>query len=275
MPKIKAKEPIKFPLHIYEGNKLEQLGALYEDWKSCTKCSLSDTRAHDTIVFGDGNPDAKVLIIGEAPGEDEASSGLPFIGQSGKLLNQLLAITSDNTNIQELAEWYSKAPHTKTNEKDFHAAVNEWRASEFFITNVVGCRPPDNRTLTPKEIEVCWERVWNIIYTVDPWLIITVGKTALQAVLKRKSVDITRVRGSVFDAEYDGRIGKMKYTIIPVLHPSYLLRKADWKVKGGDFDKTVKDFHMALSMYDKMREQNLGTPLPSRLESQWTKPTTS
>src|SRR5258708_1267781 len=108
MPKVKPKEVIKISLHIYEGNRLEQLNSLYEEWKGCTRCPLGSTRKHEEIVFGDGNPESKVLIVGEAPGEEEENTGLPFVGQSGRLLNQILARTSNDSGIQELSQWYSK-----------------------------------------------------------------------------------------------------------------------------------------------------------------------
>jgi uracil-DNA glycosylase family 4 len=267
--KRKKKEvvEVKIPLPVLQGDRLQHLGNQYDIWSTCTKCDLHNFRPQkDFIVYGDGNPDSKVLIVGEAPGEDEEDCGIPFVGKSGKLLNQILAACSDDTGIQDLVKWYAKAPRSKENEAKFHDAVNEWRSHEFFITNVVACRPPENRTPTPHEIETCWPRVWDIIYTLDPWVIFAVGKTALQALLRKKQVEITKYRGQVFDAEYEGRIGKMKYTVIPVYHPSYLLRKADYKVKGGEFDKTMKDFHTAFRIYDRMREQNLGIPIPFRME---------
>lgn len=261
------KEVEKVPLPVLQGNTAtDKLTLLYEQWKDCQKCDLHNFRAGNNIVFGEGNPESKLLIVGEGPGAEEEESGMPFMGNSGKLLNQMLSRVSDNPEIQELAKWYAKVPHSKGNEEKFHAAINKWREEEFFITNVVACRPPDNRPPTPDEAEACWERLYNIIYTIDPWVIVAVGKTALQALLHKKQVEITKYRGQVFDAEYDGRIGKMKYTIIPIFHPSYLLRKADWKIKGGDSEKTQKDLYTIMRIYDRMREQYLGIPVPQRME---------
>jgi uracil-DNA glycosylase family 4 len=263
MTKLKT----KISLNVYQGDNMARLGNLYNEWSNCQKCDLGNFRPTDSgIVFGNGNPDAKIVIVGEAPGAEEEETGLPFVGSSGRLLNQMLAQVSDDTGIQELVKWYSKAPRHKDNDTKFQAAINDWRNDEFFVTNAVCCRPPENRTPIPDELEACWERLYNIIYTIDPWIIIAVGKSALQTLLRKKQVELTKYRGQVFDAEYTGRITKMKYTIIPIFHPSYLLRKADWKVKGGDFEKTLKDLYTAMKIYDRMREQYLGIPIPVRME---------
>lgn len=252
------------------GTKAEQLQALYNSWYGCKRCGLADFRMqpsgdpNDDIVFGDGNPDAAVMFIGEAPGEEEEGTGLPFIGSSGKLLNRMLANTSDNENIRKAYDWFRKGRLTVEKEKEFHEYVFNWRREEFFFTNTVACRPPENRQPTGMEAKACWERLWSLIYTVDPMVIVAVGKVALSTLLRKQS-EITKIRGQLFDVEFDGRVGKLKYPVLPMLHPSYLLRKADWDTKGGDFDKTLDDLLKALRIGDTLRNKNFGTPIPKRM----------
>jgi uracil-DNA glycosylase len=272
-PKRTRKKKEEAPLNLLdaEGTKKEKLLALYDQWYGCRRCGLCDFRRNpdgtmlEDIVFGEGNPDAPVLIIGEGPGAEEEATGLPFVGPAGQMMNQLLAYTSDDPEIQELAKWYSKTSHTKANEDKFHAKVFEWRKENFFITNVVSCRPPDNRAPLPAEVKACFERLYNIIYIVDPMLIITVGKTALEA-LTKKTAEITKKRGSLFEVEIPGRVTPVRYPVVPVLHPSYLLRVADWKMEGGWYDKTVDDLMKAMKHVDWLKERNYGTPMPGRVK---------
>lgn len=262
--KKKGKDEEGTPLHAFQGSKQEQLQQLYNQWYACKRCELSNWREGEDVCFGSGNPDASVLFIGEAPGEEEANHSMPFIGPSGVLLNKLLAQTTDNEDIWELWKWVSKGTLTKDKEASFQEKVVEWREKEFFVTNVVACRPPENRQPTGNEAKACWERLWNIIYIVDPMIIVAVGKIALTTLLK-KNAEITKVRGQIFDVEYQGRVGTLKYPVVPVLHPSYLLRKADWKEKTGDYQKTVGDLLKALRIADTLKNKNFGTPVPKRV----------
>lgn len=264
---------LSIQLQVRTGTKEEQLKSLYDDWYGCNRCMLGDFRCdamgHSSkeICFADGSPDAHVMIIGEAPGEEEEATSIPFIGQSGKLLNQMLAQVSDDTGIRDLAHWYKKATRTKDNVNYFHEKVLEWRRKEFFITNVVACRPEDNRTPTPVEVRACWNRLANLIYIVDPLVIITCGKTAIETLL-HKNVEITRDRGKLFDITIPGRVGKVTYPAMAALHPSALLRKADWGVKGGDYDKTRGDILAAMKIVDGLRRRYFGTGIPVRMEKE-------
>lgn len=264
----KADKAVTTPLHIFRGSKRDRLQELYNSWANCKRCFLGEHRelsnGPDYIVFGEGNPDAHVLIVGEAPGIEEERSGVPFLGNSGQLLNQLLAMTSGNPEIRELCTWYDRAPRNPINNKRFHDEVTKWRHEEFFITNVVGCRPPENRTPTNDEVKVCWERLWNIIYIVDPILILAVGRIALGALMRKKQTEVLRYRGDIRDTTYEGRFGTLTYPIMPIVHPSYLLRIADWRQKGGDYEKTVDDIRRAMKMVDFVRNQQFGTPIPVR-----------
>lgn len=253
------------PLPILGGVGMEKLQKLYDLWHGCAKCPLYQTRPSPDIVFGEGNPNARVMIIGEGPGEEEERTSLPFVGPSGQLLNQMLALISDDTGIQEVSKWYDTAPRTKMNMKRFHDAVLEWRHQEFFITNIVSCRPPENRQPNNVEIKACSGRLRSLIYEIDPLVIIAVGKTSLEALIHRTS-EITKKRGQLHEVDVHGRVGKVTYPVMPILHPSYLLRKADWKNPDGDYAKTVKDIYKAMRLKDELMLHQYGIPIPERVD---------
>lgn len=259
------KEEIIAPLPVLSGDNATKLQQLYSLWYGCAKCPLVETREGQDIVFGEGNPNAKIMIIGEGPGEEEERTGVPFVGPSGHLLNQMLALVSDNASIQELSTWYDKAPRSKANVAKFHEEVFKWRNDEFFITNVVACRPPENRAPSNPEVKACFDRVRAMIMIIDPIIIISVGKTALEA-LVHKQAEITGKRGQLHEVEISGRLGKVKYPVMPILHPSYLLRKADWKNRDGDYVKTTKDLYKAVRLKDELMLHYHGTPIPTRVE---------
>lgn len=276
MKSQKEKEKVNL-LRQYQGTKAEQLMRLKQEWSGCRKCMLGDMREAEApgiatyygdkvdVLFGDGNPDADIVIVGEAPGEEETLHGIPFIGPSGKLLNQLLARTSGDPEIKKLLKEYnSERRHTEQSTNDFTVSMVEWRQKNFFITNAVGCRPPENRTPIPPEVEACWDRLWNIIYIVDPVLIIACGNSALAALSRKRVAKITKERGAVYDMTYEGRIGPVTYPVVPIFHPSYLIRKADWNAKNGDWEKTVRDVQNALSYVDQVRHRHYGEPIPNR-----------
>jgi uracil-DNA glycosylase len=269
-PKAK-KEEVSVPLINVPGTKKEQLHFLYDSWHNCQRCILGSFREPGVgdIVFGEGNADtADIVIVGEGPGEEEERTSVPFVGNSGHLLNQILASTADDPQIQKFHEEYNKLPRTgkqaQLNAEHFHKQIFEWRYNRFFITNAVACRPPENRQPTQDEIKACWERLWNIIYVIDPLMIIALGNSALAAVMQKAQVKITAMRGHIYDVEYKGRFGKVIYPVVPTFHPSYLLRKADWKVKGGDWEKTLDDVRKALRVADFLRNKYYGTPIPQR-----------
>jgi DNA polymerase len=250
------------------GSKQERLQQLYAKWYGCQKCSLGSLRQATTgnsdIVFGEGNANAHIIIVGEAPGEKEESTNIPFVGPSGELLNQLIAMCSDDPQIQELVEWYLKAPRKRENIALFHKHVTDWRHREFFLTNAVACHPPENATPSFDMVKICWPRLWNIIYTIDPLLIVPCGNSALSAVLQKAQVKITAERGKIFDITHQGKIGKASYPVMPVFHTSYLMRKADWRVKGGDWKKSGDDWKRIMRVLDFLRHKHYGTPIPDR-----------
>lgn len=154
----------------------------------CKSCELHKTR--NNIVFADGNPKtASIVLIGEAPGENEDLQGIPFVGRAGKLLNEFL----------------EKAGLSR--EKDL------------YIINTVKCRPPKNRVPTDKEKAACQDFLLSQIETVNPKVILLCGATALKSFIKEK-IPISKIRGQIFEIKIRGK----KYPAMPVFHPSYLLR---------------------------------------------------
>lgn len=157
---------------------------------------LAITKTATNVVFSDGNPQAQVLFIGEAPGADEDREGIPFCGQSGQLLRQVIKYTG----------------LTKTN--------------NFYITNSLFWRPPGNRKPTPEELAVCRPFVEKHIALINPKLIVAVGATAVASVLE-KSGAITKMRGQFID--YKNPYLDRVIPVMPTFHPSYLLRSPGQK----------------------------------------------
>jgi uracil-DNA glycosylase family 4 len=264
----KAPEEV-VPLQRFQGTKMEKLKQLYDQWYGCERCQLHNFRCeangdpYKDLVFGEGNPDSKIMIIGEGPGAEEDATGVPFVGAAGRLLNQILAATSDNAEIQEAHKKYNSTRHTTETQGEYHQKILAWRTQEFFITNLVACRPPENRTPSNLESKACWERLLNIIYIVDPWFIIAAGKPTIEA-LTHKKVEVTKKRGEIFDVEIPGRITSYTIPVMATLHPSYLLRVADYKSKEGSFARTLRDYRGALSYVDGLKLRHYGTPIPYR-----------
>jgi len=164
--------------------KQELLEQLYAPYKKCLECPLGSL-GRTNVVFGQGNPDAQLLFIGEAPGRDEDLKGEPFVGRSARLLTKAL---------------------------DAYGIVR----TEIYITNIVKCRPPANRKPLPLEAKTCKNLfLFNQINIIKPRVICTLGSFALQELLD-KTVQITKIRGIPIDHE--------GITIIPTYHPAYILR---------------------------------------------------
>lgn len=164
--------------------------------ETCTRCALCEGRTN--VVFGEGDPHARVLIVGEAPGKNEDLQGRPFVGAAGKFLDELLA----------------------------HAGLAR---EEVFIANVLKCRPPSNRNPHADEIEACAPFLRLQTRSIDPDVIVTMGNFATQFIL-RTGVGITRLRGTWQTAG--------KFVVFPIFHPAaaiYDRSKRD--VLFSDFDR--------------------------------------
>ena len=165
-------------------NKEEELKNLKQECFECKKCELGKTR--NNIVFSDGNADAKILLIGEAPGADEDATGTPFVGRAGKLLSKLI----EDCNLS--------------------------RKYDFYICNTVKCRPPENRVPTDQEKKLCENYLLSQIKIVNPKVIVLCGATSAKSFLGDK-IKISQIRGQWFKI-FD------KYDATVIFHPSYLLR---------------------------------------------------
>ena len=160
----------------------EAWSALREECLSCQRCGLAETRKN--VVFGDGNPEAELLFIGEGPGANEDAQGLPFVGRAGKLLDDMLEmIDLDRTKI--------------------------------FITNIVKCRPPQNRDPLNVEQDACIDYLRRQTAMIQPKIIVCLGRIAAKSIIK-KDYRITAEHGQWFE--------KNGVQMTAIYHPAALLR---------------------------------------------------
>ncbi|MBI5074068.1 MAG: uracil-DNA glycosylase [Nitrospirae bacterium] len=171
------------------GDKEKQLGELREHIGDCQRCKLS--RQRKSIVFGSGDPGARLMFIGEAPGKEEDLQGLPFVGDAGMLLTRL---------IEKMG----------------------MKRDEVYIANIIKCRPPMNRDPEEDEVAVCREFIEKQISIIRPAVIMTLGRIALQALMNSPRLKITSARGHFLD--YEG------IPVMPTFHPAYLLRNPQDKM---------------------------------------------
>ncbi len=176
-------------------NSLPLLADLQQQVANCTQCLLAETRKQ--TVFADGNPHARIVIIGEAPGASEDDTGLPFVGRSGKLLTSFIEAAGFN------------------------------RQQHVYICNVVKCRPPENRPPKPAERTTCKPYLDQQLALIQPDMILLAGATALKAVMGIPS-GITKLRGQWMDSPYVGKHGQ-PVKAMAIFHPSYLLRNPSEK----------------------------------------------
>ncbi len=172
-------------------NKQQQLDTLFAPFKQCTRCPLGSL-GRQNVVFGDGNPEAQLMFIGEGPGRNEDAQGKPFVGRAGVLLDKII----EAMGLQR---------------------------QDVYISNVVKCRPPKNRAPTPQESGTCTSlMLWHQINIIAPKIICTLGASATQGLLG-PDTKIGAVRGNF--TELDG------IKVMPTYHPAYLLRNPAEKVK--------------------------------------------
>lgn len=192
--------------------KQKLLDQLYKPYKKCLRCPLG-MLGRKTIVFGEGNPDADLMFVGEGPGRDEDALGQPFVGRSGKLLDKIMELV-------------------------------DLSRQEVFIANVVKCRPPGNRKPLPTESKTCKKLLLlQQIKIIRPKVICTLGSSALEALIE-KPVAITRLRGKPIRLHQE----KLSTIILPTFHPAYILRNRKELEKFADDLKKAKEF---LSLRDK------------------------
>jgi DNA polymerase len=165
----------------------EKLESIHTDLGDCRRCKLA--RGRNRIVFGDGNPKAKLVFIGEGPGVEEDRKGQPFVGAAGQLLTRIIEAIKLSRN-------------------------------QVYICNIIKCRPPGNRNPEPDEIKTCFPFLERQIAAIQPDFIIALGTFAAQTLLGT-ATPISRLRGRFH--EYKG------IKVLPTYHPAYLLRNPDKK----------------------------------------------
>ncbi len=178
-------------LFAEDWEKSQNLEQLLEKIKNCSKCNLYRTRTN--FVFGSGNYNADLVVIGEAPGSEEDLQGQPFVGRAGQLLTKML------NSINILRE-------------------------EVFICNILKCRPPGNRNPMPEEIKLCEPYLVKQLKLINPEFILALGSFAAQTLLKTKE-PLGKLRGKIFNYNISGKIIKL----IVTFHPAALLRNPQWK----------------------------------------------
>jgi DNA polymerase len=181
-------------------NTDETLESIRTDIGNCKRCALSETRTN--IVFGAGNPKARLVFVGEGPGYEEDKTGEPFVGAAGKLLTKIIEA------IQLTRE-------------------------KVYICNIIKCRPPGNRNPMPEEIETCFPFLKRQLLVIKPDFICALGTFAAQTLLDTKQ-PISRLRGHFHDY--------MGIKVMPTYHPAYLLRNANKKREvWEDMKKVMKE----------------------------------
>lgn len=188
-------------------HKLQNIESLRRRVLSCTKCDLSGTR--NNVIFGEGNIHAGILLIGEAPGRDEDIRGRPFVGLSGQLLDKILA------------------------------ACGFTRNEHVFISNIVKCRPPENRLPTTAEASICMPWLLSQIEIIDPKILVLLGSTALKY-MAGTGYRITRDHGKWINVQ--------DRPAMPVYHPAALLR--DPSLKRGTWEDFKEIFHKYRELAD-------------------------
>ena len=175
----------------FKGTKLQKLQKLKSKIKNIKNCDLKKSAAN--LVFGDGNINAKIMIIGEGPGAQEDAEGIPFVGRAGKLLDKMLdAIKLDRSKV--------------------------------YISNVVNFRPPENRRPTEDEIKRYLPYLKSHIEIINPKILVLLGSTALNTIIGNEIV-ISKARGKWMQKE----IGASKPWIIASFHPAFLMRQPEQK----------------------------------------------
>ncbi|MDI6839288.1 MAG: uracil-DNA glycosylase [bacterium] len=190
--------------------KASELEDYYYAIKNCNKCNLYRTR--NNLVFGEGNPCSKLVFIGEAPGREEDMSGRPFVGEAGKLLTKL---------IKEMG----------------------LDRSEVYITNIIKCRPPDNRDPLPEEIENCRIYLEHQLEIIKPSILCTLGRYSTYYLLGL-SGPFSSIRGKVY--KYKDAL------VIPTYHPAALLYHPGWS---GDVKRDLK---LVMEVYDGKFAESCG-----------------
>jgi uracil-DNA glycosylase len=203
-PSVAAPGPAVQSLGLFDApaaprKECETLEEIRADLGDCHRCRLAGGRK--TIVFGQGNPKAELVFVGEGPGADEDEQGLPFVGRAGQLLNRMIQLAG-------------------------------MKREEVYICNIVKCRPPGNRVPEKDEIEACSPFLLRQIESIRPRLVCCLGAPAVRTLLGIKE-GITKIRGNFYD--FAGT------KALATVHPAYILRNPrEEKILREDFEKIVE-----------------------------------
>ena len=195
----------RYKKDIFElsGDKAENLDKLKKSILSLNNCDLK--RQAKNIVFSDGNPNSKIMLIGEAPGANEDEEGLPFVGRAGALLDKMLAaIDLDRKKV--------------------------------YISNIINYRPPDNRRPTDEEIKRYLPFITKHIEIINPKIIVLLGSTAMNAIIGNEVV-ISKMRGKWIERKF----GNCKASLIITFHPAFLMRQPAQKKMAWIDLKMIRD----------------------------------
>ena len=198
------------PWRVPTQTKGEELFEYYCSIKECKKCDLYRTR--NNLVFGEGNPGSKLVFIGEAPGREEDREGRPFVGEAGKLLTRLIK----GIGLER---------------------------SAVYITNIIKCRPPENRDPLPEEIEKCRGYLLHQLEIIKPKLLCTLGRHSTYSLLGI-SGPFGNIRGKVY--EYKG-ISETSLKVVPTYHPAALLYHPGWS------NDVMEDLKIIKQLYEDVK----------------------
>jgi DNA polymerase len=190
---------------------------LFKTCRECTRCGLAQTRIQ--VVVGTGPAPCDVMVIGEGPGQQEDEQGKPFVGKAGQLLTKIFE------------------------------SVGIARENEVYITNIVKCRPPENRVPHPTEVEACRPYLIRQIQVVKPKILLLLGSPSLKAVLD-EGLTITKARGQWYQVSVDYMESPLY--VMPLFHPSFLLRNQS-KEKGSPKWQTWQDIREVKSAMEFYR----------------------
>lgn len=188
----------------------KELDEIKQKCLNCRGCDLAKNRTN--VVFSDGVPNHKIMLIGEAPGYWEDVKGIPFVGKAGQLLDKILASVG-------------------------------FTRKDIYICNTIKCRPPENRNPLPEEKQACYKYLEKQLDILRPKIILVCGNVALNTMLPAER-GITRARGKWFDGPYGAKM-------MPIFHPSYLLRN-DSRQKGSPKWLMWQDIQEIRRVYDML-----------------------
>ena len=235
-------------------SKEKSVLSVFSRWSGCTKCDLGEQRCaknkktdgqSGNMVFGDGNVNADIMVIGVGPGEDEDAQECAFVGDSGDIL-------------------------------DDHLSKLSIKRSDLFLMNIVACRPFSNtvdfktkksreedRDPTPLEREKCRPMWQEIMYLVDPLIVVTMGKVATAEILGKSSVSMRELQGSIIPAQIPGKAIPTTYSVMPMHHPSYLSKSGD-DFRGGPWHQAIVSWKRTIYFLDQLKNLYYGTPAVDR-----------